>query len=108
MAAFCTKLVALEVDCDWSLLRLADDGLGGQGKAGAPAGHGVGLRERAEDDDVLLGPGERAAGDRLAGVVEVDVALVQKQENPALVGQVDDALQIFGGDAPSRPDSRAS
>jgi hypothetical protein len=70
----------------------------GQGEAGAPAGHGVGLGERAEDDHVLLGPGERAAGDGLALVVQVHVALVEQQVDAALVGQVDDALQVFGGD----------
>jgi hypothetical protein len=98
MAAFCTKLVAFEVDCDCSLLRLAVNGLGGQRKAGAPAGHGVGLGERAENDHVLLGPGERAAADGLAGVVQINVALVQKQEDTALVGEVDDALKIFSRD----------
>ena len=98
MAAFCTKLVALEVDCDCSLLRLATTALGAKRKARPPAGHGIGLRERAEDDDVLLGPGEGAAGDRLAGIVQIDVALVQKQENAALMGEAHDALQVFGGD----------
>ena len=47
---------------------------------------------------MLLGPGEGAAGDGLAGVVEVDVALVEKEIDAALVGEVDDALQVLGGD----------
>ncbi len=80
------------------LAQVGGDGLGSQGKTRPPAGHGVSLRERAEDDDVLLGPGERAAGDGLAGVVQVDVALVQQQINTALVREVDDALQVIGGD----------
>ena len=45
---------------------------------------------------MLLGPGERSAGDGLARIVQVHVALVQKQKYPALVRQAHDPLQILG------------
>ncbi len=73
-----------------------------QRKARPPAGHRISFRQRPENDQVLLGPGERTARDRLSSVVQVHVALVQQQENPAVVGQVDDALQILGRDHRAR------
>ena len=51
---------------------------------------------------MLFGPGEGAAGDGLAGVVQVDVALIEQQEDSAVVREVHDALQILGGDDRAR------
>ena len=44
---------------------------------------------------MVFGPGEGASGDGFAGVVEIDVALVEKEVNVALVGQMDDALEVL-------------
>ena len=63
MLAFWTKVAAFEVDWDWSLLMAAMTGLGPRGEAGAPAGHGVGLGEAAEDDDVVFGLGDGGSAD---------------------------------------------
>ena len=46
---------------------------------------------------MVFGPGEGAAGDGFAGVVEIDVALVEKEVNVALVGQMDDAPEVLRG-----------
>ena len=63
-----------------------DDRLRAEREAGTPAGHGVGLRERAEDDDVLFAVGEGAAADDRAGVGEIDVALIEQHVDAARVG----------------------
>ena len=80
------------------LAEICDDGLGSHGVTSPPTGHGIGLGERAEDDHVLFGPCEGAGGDRLARVVEVDVALIDEQVDSAFMGEMDDALEVFGGD----------
>ncbi len=46
---------------------------------------------------MVLGPGERATRNRFAGVVEIDIALVEKQEDAAVVREVNDALEVFRG-----------
>src|ERR1700733_8154156 len=86
-----------------SLLRLqlaevGDHRFGRERKTSTPSSHGIGLGERAEDYDVLLGPIEGAARDGLARIVEVHVALVEQKVDAPIVREMDDALEILRGD----------
>ncbi len=65
-------------------------GRGCEGVAEAPAGHGVGLGERTDDDQPLLGVGNGTAGEAAPAVVEIDVALVADHPDIALGGHAHD------------------
>ena len=90
------------------LTHRGDDGLGPKRKSGAPAGHGVGLRERAEHDHVLLRLRDRRAGERRFVEDEVRVALIENQVDATAVRQAHDALQIGARDDRARRDWRAN
>ena len=78
------------------------DGLGAKRKSGAPAGHGVGLRQRAEHDHMLLRLRDGRAGERRFIEDQVRVALIEKQVDATAVRQAHDALQIGARDDGSR------
>ena len=68
---------------------------GGEGVAQTPAGHGIGLRQRTQDDDALFVFAQRSHGKVLAGVVQVNVALVGQNPDAALLRQADEFGHIL-------------
>src|SRR5205823_1001123 len=81
-------------------LQFLDGRRNGRGReriAEAPSRHGIRLRERADDEDVFFRRGELADGGRLAGVVEIDVALVGDDVDALLVRELDDGVLVGGG-----------
>ena len=72
-----------------------DQRLGREREPDAPTGHGIGLRQRSRDQDVLLGARHGGDGERLAVIKEAAIAFVGHQLNAALRRQVVNLLELF-------------